>query len=73
LAAKRYYVSSHAHQPKVVKEWQFYCSVFNQVKAVATLITVIVKTLLNACNKPCHMSALESFLLAMYKGKDCPC
>lgn len=55
------------YRPKVVKEWQLYCSVFNQVKAVATLIIVIVKMLLNACNKPCHMSGLESFLLVMCK------
>lgn len=39
---------------------------------MATLIIVIVKILFNACNKPCHMSALESFLLASIREKNVP-
>lgn len=70
MAVKRYYISSTAYHPKVDKELQYYCSLSNQVKAVATLIRVIVKTLPKFSNsKLCHMFAPAFFILILLREK----
>lgn len=71
MAVKRYYISSAAYHPKVDKEEQCYCSLPNQVKAMATLIRIIVKKLLKVYNhKLCHMFAPASFILTILREGD---